>query len=308
MLYSQATSINDINQWLYVSSNTRQKSLLFLHGGPGWSDAPWAKVICENLWSHFNTIHWDQRGANRSFLDPGSPEEISIDQIIRDGIEVLDALKRDFRIERPILVGHSWGALLGVLIAERAPDLIEAYVGIGQLVSNAASEPLSLEFCKKQAKKLKREDLLAELEAMSTEFYRNLDKLFRQREILFELGGEFHKPVTQKEMQSWAESSSPEYRSTWEKMCTTQRYCMEGLWPEVIQMDLFERVKSLEVPITLLHSRYDYCTASSVAEKWFNELSPKTKKEWVWFENSAHWPQIEENEKFSRILVNLFHK
>src|SRR5262245_3143963 len=106
MIISRSFSINGVPQWLYLNLCSRPKgTLLFLHGGPGWADAPWAGVICQRLWGKVNTIHWDQRGCNRSLIAgqgaesaiPAAPAaRLTIDQLVRDGLAVCRSIGEEF--------------------------------------------------------------------------------------------------------------------------------------------------------------------------------------------------------------------
>ena len=298
--------IHGIPQQLYLNFCSNPKgTLLFLHGGPGWADAPWAGLICKSFWGMFNTVHWDQRGCNRSQPESLKRSTITIDQIVKDGIEVCSVLKKEFQIKNPILVGHSTGAFLGVLMASKTPELFRACISIGQLVCNNESEPISLAFCKHKAKDLERQDLLSELNVMPTDFYRSVPSLFRQREIVAEFGGELQKPVNEKQWKQWMLESPKEYRSKWPKLYQGCESTCKKLWPDLIERSLYKEVKKLKLPITILQGRHDYCTPSAPVVKWLEGLSCTHTKELIWFEQSAHWPQIEENEKFSKIILNL---
>jgi pimeloyl-ACP methyl ester carboxylesterase len=304
MIISKKFAINGVHQQLYLNLCSNSKAtLLFLHGGPGWADAPWAGITCQALWGFFNTVHWDQRGANRSSINSlETPTTLTVDQMVKDGIEICAVLKKEFKIERPILVGHSWGALLGVLMASRAPALFHSYIGIGQLVYNQQSEPLSLKFCKERARELGKSELVSELSTMPEDFYRAIPTLFRQREIVSELGGEFITPVDQKQLEEWMLQSPLEYQTNWNTLYEGCESTCKSLWPEMIDINLFEIVKSLDLPVKVLQGRQDYCTPSEPVVRWLNGVRCTGTKELIWFENSAHWPQIEENEKFSRII------
>jgi pimeloyl-ACP methyl ester carboxylesterase len=129
-----------------------------------------------------------------------------------------------------------------------------------------------------------------------------LNKLFRQRELLFDLGGEFVSEVSQEKLTSWMASGPTEYQSSWEKMYQTCTFSMEHLWKEVVSKDLMTECQSLKIPVTILQGRNDFCTASSIAFQWFQRLQSK-RKQFIWFENSAHWPQFEENEKWSKFFL-----
>src|SRR5690606_28112799 len=52
--------------------------------------------------------------------------------VVADGIELAEQLKARFD-EPLILLGHSWGSVVGVEMARRRPDLFAAYVGTGQV-------------------------------------------------------------------------------------------------------------------------------------------------------------------------------
>jgi pimeloyl-ACP methyl ester carboxylesterase len=40
-----------------------------------------------------------------------------------------------FSKEKLYLVGHSWGSVLGLFFIQRYPELVEKYVGCGQVVN-----------------------------------------------------------------------------------------------------------------------------------------------------------------------------
>jgi pimeloyl-ACP methyl ester carboxylesterase len=55
----------------------------------------------------------------------------------QDGIELAEMLRRTLQKEKIILVGHSWGSILGVFMAKARPDLFSAFVGTGQVADPA---------------------------------------------------------------------------------------------------------------------------------------------------------------------------
>ena len=108
MITSRSYLINGVPQWLYVHQAPQAKgSLLFLHGGPGWSDATLAHLSCRQLRNDFNLIHWDQRGTNRSYFPGLDPNALTLDQIVNDGLEVTRILDTEFGIKKPVLIGQT---------------------------------------------------------------------------------------------------------------------------------------------------------------------------------------------------------
>jgi pimeloyl-ACP methyl ester carboxylesterase len=48
-------------------------------------------------------------------------------------VELAEALRTSLRKDKIVLVGHSWGSVLGVLMTKAKPDLFQAFVGTGQV-------------------------------------------------------------------------------------------------------------------------------------------------------------------------------
>jgi pimeloyl-ACP methyl ester carboxylesterase len=58
-----------------------------------------------------------------------------------------------------------------------------------------------------------------------------------------------------------------------------------------------------KVPIYFALGKHDHEAPSILAEQYF-KIIEAPKKEIIWFENSAHFASIEENEKFNDLLIN----
>ena len=126
-----ATRLPDVEALLAVNGATlwtatrgEGRPILLLHGGPG---------ICDYLWpvadmlDDIATVHrYEQRGCGRSV----EVEPIDIPALIAD----IEALRVAWRHERWALVGHSWGAALGLLYTMAHPEHVTklAYLsGVG---------------------------------------------------------------------------------------------------------------------------------------------------------------------------------
>jgi proline iminopeptidase len=55
---------------------------------------------------------------------------ITIDRMIADAEELLLWLRREFGRERIFVLGHSWGSYVGLIIAQRHPEWLHAYIGL----------------------------------------------------------------------------------------------------------------------------------------------------------------------------------
>ena len=69
--------------------------------------------------------------------------DVTIDRMAQDGFELSEFLRAHLHQQKIILLGLSWGSVLGVHMVKMRPELFYAYVGTGQMVSEAAAEPLN---------------------------------------------------------------------------------------------------------------------------------------------------------------------
>ncbi len=116
--------------------------LLFLAGGPGGSEMGAMRRHLPDLEEHFIVVTWDQRGAGKSYdeLDPTST--YTLESAVDDTIAVTNHLRDRFGQDKIYLLGQSWGTTLGVLAVQRRPDLFEAFIGTGQMVSQRATDTI----------------------------------------------------------------------------------------------------------------------------------------------------------------------
>ena len=115
--------------------------LLYLHGGPGSVESLFAYQL-DSAWGEmFTHVHWDQRGAGKTLRRNGRrdrPE--SMEQMLADLHGVIGHLRRKYQTERVVLLGHSWGSVLGSLYVLRHPETVLAYIGVGQVVGMMVNE------------------------------------------------------------------------------------------------------------------------------------------------------------------------
>ena len=127
-------AVGGIKQWITIRGQNRDNPVvLFLHGGPGTPtnllDFPFAKAWTPT----FTLVQWDQRGAGKTFGSGGTAAtDMTIARMAQDGIELTQFLREHLQKDKIIIVGHSWGTILGIHMVKARPDLFYAYVGAGQ--------------------------------------------------------------------------------------------------------------------------------------------------------------------------------
>jgi len=139
--------IGGIEQWVSIRGEDLANPVLVVaHGGPGSSLTPFIQIVSRAWERHFTVVHWDQRGAGRTYSRAQNGQgEVTLDRIAGDGLEVTaHALNRTGQA-KAILLGLSWGSMVAVTMARRRPALFHALVGAGQAVDAVRNEVVGYE-------------------------------------------------------------------------------------------------------------------------------------------------------------------
>jgi proline iminopeptidase len=108
--------------------------VLILSGGPG-EDIHSMQGIADELRKKYRCIMWEQRGTGRSKLPRYDPSTVNLNAYMED----IEALRKQLHTEKFIVVGNSWGMILGLAYAGAHSDAVRAVVTIG-------SGPITFEY------------------------------------------------------------------------------------------------------------------------------------------------------------------
>lgn len=305
----ETVSIGGVPQAIRLrGTNEANPILLFLHGGPGVSDRHWVLKYQSSLADVCTMVCWDQRGSGLSYDGKrAKTETMTVDLMVEDAAELVEYLCGRFHQEKLCIVGHSWGSVLGTLLASRHPEHIAAYVGMGQLANGPENEQVSYDFVLNEAAKRRDKKALQELARIGSPknglYDGGLDALMVQRNYMTKYGG---GSVGEKE-SIFTSVLMPLIKTNEYhlpgiiKYAKGSFYCLRQLWSEVAQINFFTLVPSLSVPVLITQGRHDQNTPPAIARRWFDALQAP-RKEWVWFEQSAHSPIKEEPEHWGQVI------
>jgi pimeloyl-ACP methyl ester carboxylesterase len=85
-------------------------------------------------------------------------------------------------------------------------------------------------------------------------------------------------------------------------------FTLRALWDEIEDIDVAEEIRSIEVPIYFFESKFDMANPTIIVEDFYNNLEDREDIHLVIFEGSAHFPMIEEREKYQDLLVSVASK
>lgn len=281
--------IGGIEQWIQIRGDDRSNPvLLWLSGGPGFSTIPstrayrsWEKV--------FTVVMWDERGEGKTFERSGKSvaATMTIDRMADDGIEVAEFLRRRLHKRKIVLLGHSWGSILGIHMIRRRPGLFSAYVGTGQVV---------------------------ELERDAQAAY----------PLLVQRAKDVHNTVAEKQLEDVGPPPYPDspQKWVWIKWAnaldpgrhgggggTQPAYIMQGamwsqglMWNSILRDDLPALGTNFDVPIFFIQGAEDCLTVTRLARVYFDEIHAP-QKHFVVLPNVGHLAVFTARDAFLRALV-----
>jgi len=163
---AQFVTIGGIEQWITVRGWDRDNPvLLFLHGGPGDVTNPWTFALFAPWEKHFTLVQWDQRGAGRTLrkTGPSVAPTITVGRMVQDGIELSEYLRKHLGKDKIIIVGHSFGTILGLGMVRARPELFYAYVGTGQVADETKNYFVAYDELLKKARAVGNQQAVEEL-------------------------------------------------------------------------------------------------------------------------------------------------
>jgi proline iminopeptidase len=289
----KAVEIGGIKQWIHVRGNdARNPILLYLHGGPG-SPMMADSWTFQRPWEDFFTVvQWDQRGAGKTFGESGRKVDrsMTIDQMQADAEALIEWLRRTYGKEKIFLLGHSWGSILGVKVAQHHPEWLYAYIGVGQVVGMRRNESVGYEQTLAKARALNNVQAIKELESIapypSADGTTSLPKLVTERKWDVALGGMIYGHHADNEVLHW--SMSPDYDANDVKSAELgEQNTIRVLWSQLPRVD-FDKVSRFECPVFIFAGAEDRTTPQTLAKEFCDRIQAPQKKFYK-VEGAAHY-------------------
>ncbi|HZX80169.1 MAG TPA: alpha/beta hydrolase [Lysobacter sp.] len=295
-----ATTIGGIAQSINVRGEDRANPMiLFVHGGPASPTMPGHWQFQRPLEEYFTIAHYDQRGAGKTHRgnDPDAVAgTLTIQRYVDDAVEVAEHLRAKYGKRKLILVGHSWGTVVGMKAALARPDLFHAYVGMGQVINTRENERLSFEYGLAEARRRGDATAVAELEAIAPypgDRPITRDRIITARKWPQQYGGMTAYRDAEAKYYYGASLLSPEYDCADRKaFFDGSVFTLDRLLDEFLEVD-FTGVTRFPVPVAMFMGRHDYTTPSAPAAAWLARVQAPAKHA-VWFEHASHMIPWEE--------------
>lgn len=278
--------------------------LIFVHGGPCCSEIPYVRKYQKNLEKDFTIVHYDQRGSGKSYEFGEDYSMVTAATHTNDLIALTEYMKEYLGKEKVILIGHSYGTYIATMAASQRPDLYQAYIGIGQMSNTIESELSSLAKCitaaehagnEKDVKYLKSlETAISDGESITPRSY--VRKYgFAARKI--DDNGDYLKGFLFGTEYNLLDAI---------RFYTASIKYQDTLIMEALDNPITGMVTEINIPVYFVMGKYDGMTSPETAENYLSSITGEGTKELILFDESAHYPQFEEEEAFYQWLIALF--
>lgn len=281
-------SAGGLEQWINITgTDAGNPVLLVVHGGPG--EAQWPVAEKYAPWRDaFTVVLWDQRGAGHTYGRYGAKTpDMNLEQFARDGIDVTNHLCRMLGKRKIILLGHSWGSIVGVRMAQLKPELFAAYVGTGQVESWSASVNGQFDLLLAKARRDNDQDAIKTLTAIGRPdpanakqyfgFTKNLQSVMApsDRDWIASLRGK---------IPAWEKADPKNFQDFHDGF----DFSAEAVLPDQMKTDLPATAGKLDTAFFVIQGADDAITPTGAATDYFNKMQAPEKR-LVLIPNAGHF-------------------
>lgn len=315
---------NGVDEGIYVSLGEQEQYLLirgedisnpvmiWLHGGPSSPDAFANYTFQKHLVDEYTIVNWDQRGCGRTYyrnkdIDPNN-ETASFEQAQADLDELVDYLTDRFDTDKVIIVGHSYGTMLGSKYTLEHPDKVAAYIGVGQFVdieSDIYSYEDALAIAKSQG------DDVAALETAYDMYSEDMTLVNMMN--LRGLVSKYH--TAEKEANTiWLGIASPymgfdDLRWFLRQMGDFEEYVKlnQQLFDHIMVADVRDYGLEYQVPVGFISGADDWTTPVKYSKDYYNAVSAPMK-DIALIDGCGHSPHYDSPEEFCDELKGMLEE
>lgn len=301
--WSGFVKINGLEQWISVTGqDDANPILLVVHGGPG--DVQWPQAAKYRPWEKaFTVVQWDQRGAGHTFGRNGADTpDVTLKQITADGVGIARYLCRTYHKKKIIVLGHSWGTVVAVGMAEQRPDLFAAYVGTGQTSSWARTEQFQFDRLLARAKADRDARAVKKLESVG-----RLDPTNAKQ--YFGFAGDYISVMAPSD-RAWLQglrkatpASLGISPADYQTLVAGMAFSGKHLWPDQSTEDLFKTAKHIDTAFFIIQGRDDFITPTPLAADYFRQVQAPVKK--MVLIDGGHFAFMTDGAQFLAALVNM---
>lgn len=317
---NQYVKLGGIEQFIQIrGEDVNNQVIIFLHGGPGNTMTPTAYSYQLELESEYTFVNWDQRGSGRTYYKNPNLDvktELSTEILVNDLNDLVDYINEKLNKDKVIIMGHSWGSLIGSEYIIQHPEKVSRYIGIGQVVSLKDGYVYSAKEAIKKAneagddsteKRLKIATEVFENTSTLKEFdFNNFMKMQQYSMKYNSYEGEISTPkmlwriitsphLTLEDIKWFFKSSNPD------NLIKLQEPLLQDCF---FCLNLNDFGNKYEVPVNYITGECDVSTPAELLKPYYNNMEAPEKTLTI-IPNTGHLPFIDNPKEFAKVLRGL---
>ncbi len=300
--YDEYVKINDIKQYFLHYPDNSGCVVLFLHGGPGQSEAQLAyKTILKDR--ACSVVYYDQRGTGKTqSKNKSKPDTITMDRLLSDLKETVRYIRNKYPNKKLILLGHSWGSVLGMEYIKEHSDTVDAYVGMGQVVSFKCGEKVAYERCYKWAteKDKKRLESIGDYpDCITKENINEKCPKFRKIQAKYNLTG--YSGGNMQLVKIFMNSPIFSVADIIQQIKAQKSNV--NLLELLAEYDISDRTE-FSIPVYFICGENDWQVPSVVVKKFFKTIDAPDK-ELFWVRDAGHLTDLDNPVEYNKVLKSI---
>ncbi len=308
---------NGVNETTYLDINGQQQYvmimgcdtsnpvIIYLHGGPSSPDTCISYCFTDYLTDEYTVICWDQRGCGRTYFKntkvDSENQTATFEQALADLDELVSYACDRFKQDKIIIMGHSYGTALGSVYARTHSDKIQAYIGIGQLVSLKNADLYSYQDAMEKAKSVGND--ISSMKRAYEEYNKNpgvpaLIALRKQtaayhpvKKEADQIGVALFSPYAGIDDLRWFVFQIGDISNYVEKN--------KQLFDFVLSYDAYNESMDYDMPVCFISGADDWVCPTDKSEQYLRDIKAPEKKMYI-LEGCGHDAHCAEPEEFAK--------
>jgi pimeloyl-ACP methyl ester carboxylesterase len=259
------------------------------------------------LEENFIVVHWDQRGAGKSYDPALTLEELSAEKLTDDTLELTDLLRQRFDRDKIFMTGHSWGSALGFLAIIRDSSPYHAYIASAERISWEQSHQIGFEWVKQQAIENQVAPVLEQIAAIEPfDVSDTADVAVLYKGLNYFRGGDVYTPGLWDEMVAYAfAGQSPYYTgSEIETYLAAMKSTQAAVEPFANFYDLTQTFMHSDIPVHFIQGEHDHYAPESLSREYFKALEAPAKS-YVVIKDAGHTMMYDQPDAWAAALIRI---
>lgn len=273
--------INGVTHWIKVTGKENNTiPLVVIHGGPGGNLYTFERTIGPYLAQARTVVYYEQRGCGRS-SKPMDDNAYSMNELVDDFWKVIQWTG----CEKIDLLGYSFGGELALEFASNFPNLINKIVLSGPSLINLKTQYMI--------------QIAGFLSIADMTLVNRIEEILQGDTSIEHKYKQVWENVDQKTIDRLL-FVDPDVATKYRQLVIESNLHNTGLMLAVLKKTpvtppLYERLNRIHHKTLIITGIYDRSTGIPISNLITRNLS---NSEWILFNNSAHFPELEETEKF----------